>query len=262
HRETDCPYRLVKCRFNCGKEMEAMQLKIHESVECELRTWECLCGDRLPFKHKTKHESVECLMRVVKCSACGEEMTEGDRKEHETDLCVMRPWICGCGITVPIKVSINSFFTESFDKSHHEMYECSDPSLACLNGCGMLGREAVRKAHEENECPLRLIICDCGDAFQAKDLQIHKDNYCEERAVACPLCNEPTKIRDLEKHTASECLHRVVPCKQGCGRAVVAGQLEDHMARVCPQRPVPCKLCGKEMPHRALEAHERSLCRV
>jgi len=251
HRETLCPFRLVFCRFGCGKEMQALHLDTHEGVECHLREWECLCGETFPICEKENHEATLCPQRVVYCQACGSEMVEADRMEHEVDLCILRPWVCGCGEVVPLR-----------DKDQHELYTCTDPNLACLNGCGFFGRTHARHDHQQNECPLRFVFCVCGDAFQAKELQNHKNNYCEERMLTCPLCLAEVSAKNLELHSTNQCMKRVIPCKLGCGRVIVASKEEEHAKTACLKRPVPCKICGLELPFRALEAHEKSTCRV
>jgi len=251
HKSSDCPLRKVRCNLGCGLDIEVTALEIHEMAQCVMRPWECICGITLPFMEKSRHENYECIYRIIICERCGERLMEGDRPEHEADLCTHRPWTCECGITIPL-----------CDHEMHISRECSDPILPCIYRCGFAGRKSERIAHEHEICGLRAIICDCGLRLNINDFEHHRATSCEYREVKCPSCDISLLAKDLALHNTDICPHRTVPCSFNCGRVLEFKDLEGHEIRDCPHRLIPCNTCGMQIPLKYLQAHHRSACRV
>ncbi|CAM9205474.1 unnamed protein product [Chrysoparadoxa australica] len=249
HKETECPYRMVKCPLGCGVEMEEITQEVHKQMQCAMREWTCICGSTMPFKDKAHHEQHACQERISLCERCGEEMMEADRHEHMEELCPLRPVKCDCGATVTAQ-----------DKAYHMRYECKNPSSPCLYGCGFMGKQAARLQHEELQCPLRPIIHSCGDQVLAKDLSAHEANACEQRELICKDCSNKVKACNMEEHTAYHCLERPVPCSLFCGKTLPLSKLAAHVDLECRNRPWTCKTCGLTLRASGREAHEKSRC--
>ncbi|XP_058964589.2 TNF receptor-associated factor 2-like isoform X2 [Pocillopora verrucosa] len=106
------------------------------------------------------------------------------------------------------------------------------------------------QANEENECLWK------GPLGELED---HRSE-CPFVMVGCTYdCGKQVKRKDLQQHTATECLLRKISCDY-CNEAVLWNELEQHFEN-CSKYPQQCNMCGKDGIERGkMEYHLERVC--
>jgi hypothetical protein len=134
--------------------------------------------------------------------------------------------------------------------------------VKCPIGCGMNMIPREQEAHCL-VCEWRSAVCpnDCGDPrLMAKEMPDHLERYCGRRILMCEDCDNNMEARDMEKHKAELCTHRLVPCPLGCGYDCKLCDLDRHQIH-CSWRVLPCPLlCSESMRAKDTADHVKDLC--
>ena len=128
--------------------------------------------------------------------------------------------------------------------------------VPCPNNCGEKVRKLDMRFHRRHECSLRIVQCSvpyCRENYVAINRLDHDSNSCaavimrarliEEgkhlnQVLLCTLCSEPIRLRDLQRHNAEECDHRIISCPYNdCTvTSLEAHQLDHHLMYECRSR--------------------------
>lgn len=111
--------------------------------------------------------------------------------------------------------------------------------------CGEAVRKIDIRFHRTYECKVRMVTCrhlGCGVKYRA-DLQAEHEQECEpflrrkallesheqqSQPLPCNLCGQQIVARQLDAHTSSQCVHRLVECAEGCGEKIPFHRLQAH----------------------------------
>jgi hypothetical protein len=100
-----------------------------------------------------------------------------------------------------------------------------------------------------DECPYSPSECpfNCGETLSRKDLDEHKEKYCEKRKILCPHCSKHIHNANLEKHVQSECPVVEVECKFNCGVGKMPrSKMNEHIdpdTGDCTKAEIACPCC-------------------
>jgi hypothetical protein len=137
----------------------------------------------------------------------------------------------------------------------------------CTCGTGPFNRAAPFEVHLRDVCNDRLIACTlCQEATPSKDMDIHKTTVCTKRLVECTTCKKQMTYLELGGHK------RVAAAGQeGCVNMTFCDECDDwylgdaidgaaKMAhnKICHRAIVKCNTCPLECPRMYLEAHRKS----
>jgi hypothetical protein len=142
---------------------------------------------------------------------------------------------------------------------------CPKRIEACPLECGLDMEARLLENHLANECDQREVMCPkCGDwGIRQRALPTHWREDCTMLEVRCGLgCGQHVPRKHLAQHEATECGKREATCPE-CGQSedLWVEELESHLAFSCERRLVECVLgCGEWMEDRFRASHEESLC--
>eukprot|EP01102_Stenamoeba_stenopodia_P006609 TRINITY_DN1825_c0_g1_i2.p1 TRINITY_DN1825_c0_g1~~TRINITY_DN1825_c0_g1_i2.p1 ORF type:complete len:603 (+),score=181.95 TRINITY_DN1825_c0_g1_i2:345-2153(+) len=145
-----------------------------------------------------------------------------------------------------LQQSGSTFFADK-DQSHYSV---------CSNCEAQVPKESVA-LHEAN-CFRNIFRCsECGKRFKKAEKEEHMQNY--HGMVKCKCGREMQKWR-LELHEQEECDDREIACPF-CGVAQKASSLSSHQ-NFCGARTEQCPDCGKFITLQDFAVHRESKCRV
>lgn len=100
--------------------------------------------------------------------------------------------------------------------------------------------------------------CRCGLEVSSENRKHHMETECSHRIVTCRLgCGLKLQSRALNAHEMSQC--RLIMCS--CSKMVLKNELESHQATDCRNRIVDCSLgCGTKLPKNMIPFHQRKDC--
>eukprot|EP00941_MAST-03F_sp_MAST-3F-sp1_P004736 g4736.t1 len=258
HRDPEtgnCPDRVIRCRWNCGKTFRASHQAKHEKSECIHRLIRCSICNML---HEFATKKTDCPKSVTKCTlGCGMETRVEWLKDHETKQCRLRRVRCkwGCDELIIFK-----------DLRIHESDLCTKRCVKCRFACKELIPLDHLEKHERDECEKRFVPCPqgCEIKIRFRDIEQHVKTECGHRMIECPLegCGEKHRAKDMDEHVKRYCYFRIVPCGLGCGEKMCIRDIEEHKKKFCPKRRTNCPACGITLAVDELEDHRKSKCRL
>eukprot|EP00957_Ditylum_brightwellii_P073035 5550146-Ditylum_brightwellii.AAC.1 len=235
-KKTSC--KTKTCTQGCGAKIHITKLTKHITQLCPKRLVTCsMCGDEKLFADEMKDHmngslrDQSCPMRMVTCSVagCKEKMHEKDLSHHQTTTCPFRLVVCKCGM----KVNAN-------DYENHCLVECLASPKFCSLGCNQKVCQKDMKCHQ---------IKDCTNRHRYEEEDGRKMSW------ICPnKCGMDVDFHDRFLHLSEECPQRLIECRYGCSKALVAQDNEnDKHERVCLHRPISCgensNECVREFRH-------------
>ncbi|XP_062505855.1 TNF receptor-associated factor 6-like [Corticium candelabrum] len=109
-------------------------------------------------------------------------------------------------------------------------------------GCAWIGELRQRDEHNQ-ECGYVVQPCDnnCRENVMRKDMDSHKKNECNRRAVGCCYCNGELEYEQMSGHYKT-CAKYPVACPHQCGVQIARECMEMHTSREgeCPNSPIQC----------------------
>lgn len=86
--------------------------------------------------------------------------------------------------------------------------ECQFARVACPNeGCPRTMSRTHLESHD-SKCGYKVVRCDCGDVFQAREMPVHRSEACRLRIVDCPFkdigCIKEVKACHLNSHVTDD----------------------------------------------------------
>ena len=101
----------------------------------------------------------------------------------------------------------------------------------------------------------------CNQWVRVDQLEKHKVVKCKKRVLTCNLCNNKMPAMEIAPHQKNTCTHRLVRCRNHCGKEVECHLREAHEKHHCKKRVVLCRLgCGERLFYDARAVHEVDKC--
>lgn len=147
------------------------------------------CRQPIPAANLATHEAF-CRRNNAVCPDCGEVVRRDELDAHHAEVHATTP--CpDCG------EAVRTSELEAHHAAHHAMATCPQ--------CGSEVLQALLATHTENECLLRSVECEfCNLPMPFVDLLAHQET-CGVRTDVCTLCLRYIKLRDMARHTESNC---------------------------------------------------------
>lgn len=86
--------------------------------------------------------------------------------------------------------------------------------------------------HARDECPRKLIKCDCGKEIMQNHIQLHQSRFCPKSKRQCKECKERIEVSKFEQHLnpSGKCGKKYQLCQFGC-EMVLKTELATHKER-------------------------------
>lgn len=132
-----------------------------------------------------------------------------------------------------------------------DYFEVDCPSGACSLPVQRKDADGTRCLHYSVGCT------DCKQSIMKRDLESHRNLYCDSRRAICPDCKDQLLVCDLEGHI-EHCLDAIFPCTAsgyGCDFIAKRTNLDTHLKRCALAKLMPFLKTQNDR----LEAHEAAL---
>ncbi|XP_068698449.1 TNF receptor-associated factor 4-like [Montipora foliosa] len=108
-------------------------------------------------------------------------------------------------------------------------------------GCDWIGELRHAEEHQD-DCPYEDTLCaGCDDSVQRRLLQIHLDEECPKRIVACIYCQDEFYFIQKQEHEDTYCKRFPLDCENKCGhKGIPRGEMADHISEKCLETIVSC----------------------
>ena len=218
-----CSNKVNGCQV--ATSLDQLETHLHK---CDYAKLSCEQGCQTPVLRKDlkKHHAIECPKRTVRCPHCS--------------------------LSGPYDV---------ITQAHKQ--ECPDYPVGCLKKCSKISKKIKRKDLNEHQkvCPLETITCTACQlqAMLRKDLEAHEQNDCPKRLVSCKYCEKEVPHDVMNDSHLKQCSDYPVRCPRGCdkGEQLKRKELKEHSI-VCKLEPVKCPYfqdgCDVDLTRKDLEA--------
>lgn len=263
HMDNYCILRKVVCQACDMKGIILKDLQDHLDEKCDMRLLPCFlgCEKIYPFKDMEKHMELRCIHRLVPCSlqcfvnSCGNDsdlfcLPVGGKKGAKKKK--SKP-TKGTGHVSD--ESMQAILAKV--EGEEDVLDENAPIIRRLRYCDM-------KSHVTNECVNRRVVCPnrCHNVIVQHQLAAHMRDICPDRLVSCKYCHQDIKKKDHQDHEETECMKRIVPCREKCGEQIIFENMDAHIHDVCVHRTLPCIFnCHQIIQRKYYKRHIEDECR-
>ena len=131
----------------------------------ELRTLELHVN---AYEHSDDNKLNGCSFTLLACTYCDQKIQRGDLREHETEICDLRPYSCDY---------CNDYSSTFVDVTENHWPLCDFRPVSCPNLCGVYPERRNFKDHVDKDCSLAVINCDFD--YAGCDVKLPRENMPE-----------------------------------------------------------------------------------
>lgn len=209
---------------DCGYDERLFISVPHENLKCSI----CLCILKSPR---------QCVNGHIFCNIC---VTRALRTNKTCPICkVGMVFDFSCSRNLYVENVINDLLVRCPSRCSTDIISTSED-----DACPWVGKLQASFYHFKNDCSNRLVPCtnpECKEWVQKKHLEVHENQYCAFRWIACEYCNQIFQVGEEHEHRLI-CPQHPIPCKNNCGVSVPRIMMEKHICLECPLHTVECPL--------------------
>lgn len=152
-------------------------------------------------------------------------------------------------------------WSDQLRKLKAHLNTCKYDTMPCTNLCGAQIPKVLMEDHLRYTCPARTERCEfCQVELSGPALDQHAGTCPKEPLYCENKCGVRLQRRHIQRHKATECIKRLVPCRH-CGHSFVSDTLTTHHSK-CSRLPIPCpNRCPlSPLPREEMEIHLKEHC--
>ncbi|KAJ8613386.1 hypothetical protein CTAYLR_002319 [Chrysophaeum taylorii] len=268
--------KAFSCAFGCGAFFVRENDAAAHRETCSKKPVRCSeCGDtELWAEELASHLKDTCpVARIVVCPlGCGESFRAENAANHAV-ICKYRVVTCSmCGVDVrETRIQVHqTYFCPSrpIPRNVKPERRRRRRNVRCPKRDSLVPKTKLEPPDAHARPTLAAVECPnrCGTRPRTCDLPTHLAKTCTRRWVECERCGVKVRRRDLERHLSCDaplsvrCQLSAEPCPNKCGRSMPLRQLEVHQRFECARRAVPCGLCGMDVEAARASTHKDVEC--